>query len=257
LNDLTVSLLQMAATESDAKINITRAREIFHNLTEMPNVLVLPELWPGSRVSRDSALSAREAVSELCAEHGIYAVAGTIPWADERGISNRAWILDDLGRGFAFYDKTHLSSKDGEGLMFVSGNSARVFEACGVTSTVMTSYDALFPEFHRSISLSGAKIFFVVSRWRSDMGGIWESTLRAIAAWNQVFVAACNQTGESASGKFFGNSMVVSPSGDILGRLGDEEGALSITLDLREIKRIRRNLSIEHDRRNDIYTILS
>ncbi|MDR1472781.1 MAG: hypothetical protein LBS75_09680 [Synergistaceae bacterium] len=252
-----VSIIQLDASESNARRNVERALDAAGSMSEMPNLLMLPELWTGSRAAPGESRSALASLSALCAARGIHAVAGTMPWPSGDGVANRAWAVDDLGRGYAFYDKVHLSSKEGENERFKPGCGAGIFDAGGVVCAVMTSYDMLFPEFHRPIALAGARIFFVASRWCDEANGVWEITARATAAWNQAFVVACNRTGETEDGKFHGNSMIVSPSGDVLGRLGREEGVLSVLLDLGEIKRTRRNLSIESDRRSDIYTILS
>jgi predicted amidohydrolase len=256
-DEFTVSLIQLSAAESDARLNTKRAIEAMNSLAELPDAILLPELWTGSRADGEAAEHALAAASGYCAATGVYAVCGTMPWTMEDGAANRAWMLDGLGRNFAFYDKVHLSSRDGEGAKFKPGSKPAIFDANGVTCAVLTGYDMLFPEFHRPMALAGAEVFFVPSMWRDRDYGIWEIIVRAVAAWNQVFVVACNRAPAPEDGEFFGNSMAVSPGGEVLGRLGREEGSLSVSLDLREIKKNRRNLSLERDRRSDIYTILS
>ena len=115
----------------------------------------------------------------------------------------------------------------------------------------------MVPEFCRQLSLAGASVFFVSARWTEDMMPAWEFTIRACAFLNQVYVVACNRTGPSGNRKFSGRSLACSPSGEVIGALGEDEGVLSVSFELSETTKRRKNMPIERDRRREIYAILS
>ena len=81
--------------------------------------------------------------------------------------------------------------------------------------------------------------------------------MRATACANQVYVVACNCTGTPSGHALLGCSMVVSPWGDVIARLGDEEGTLTASFGLHEIEKSRKNIPLERDRRADLYSVLS
>ncbi|MDR1944300.1 MAG: hypothetical protein LBQ19_05710, partial [Synergistaceae bacterium] len=194
----------MDAGSADA--NIGKALGMARGLSQPADVLVLPELWAGG----DPADSPRalEAVKAICAELGTFAVAGALPWRSQDGVSLRAWIVNDAGAAFAWYDKTHIPST---GEAYKAGESPLIFDAGGISCGVAIGYDILFPEFTRSIALAGAGVIFVPARWPESRRDAWAPILRSAAATGQVYVAACGASG-GLEKSFFGGSSLVSPS---------------------------------------------
>ena len=52
-----------------------------------------------------------------------------------------------------------------------------------------------------------------------------------------------------------GHSMVISPWGDVIGSLGEEEGCILADLDLEKLRELRRNFPLLSDRRNQVFNI--
>jgi predicted amidohydrolase len=226
------------------------------SISESADIMLLPEVWADDGGAPGKSCRVIEALSKLCGEQGGFAISGGMPWnADGRTVL-RTWIIDDGGRPFTFYDKVHLSSGDGENEIYSPGCHAKLWSAGEVLCAAISGHDILFPEFCRQISAAGAQILFVSARWKEELSEAWEFVLRATAFTNQCYVAACNRTGESDEGKFFGNSAVVSPRGEIIGRMGAEEGALKVKFNLSEIARCKKRIPLEVDRRGDIYAVL-
>jgi predicted amidohydrolase len=218
--------------------------------------MLLPEMWLGENAASSDSNRVIEAVSKFCGEHGGFAVSGGLPWNEGGRQTIRTWVIDDAGRNVAFYDKVHLSSGDGEDKIYSSGRYARLWNTGEALCAAVSGHDLLFPEFCRQISAAGAQILFVSARWKEELSAAWEFTLRAAAFTNQCYVAACNRTGESDGRKFCGNSTVISPRGEIIGRLGAEEGALKVEFRLSDIGRCKKSIPLERDRRGDIYVTL-
>jgi predicted amidohydrolase len=82
-------------------------------------------------------------------------------------------------------------------------------------------YDLRFPELYRILALQGALILTVPANFTRTTGEAahWETLLRARAIENQAFVIAPAQAGEYPPGMpAYGNSMIVDPWGEVLGR---------------------------------------
>jgi predicted amidohydrolase len=231
-------------------------RELALSISEPADIMLLPEMWPGENAVSAGSDSVIGAISEFCGEHGGFAVSGGLPWDGGGQRTVRTWIIDDAGRPFAFYDKVHLSSKDGEDEIYSRGRCARLWNTGEVTCAAISGYDLMFPEFCRQISAAGARVLFVSAQWEEELSAIWEPILRATAFTNQCYVAACNRTGESDGKKFCGNSAVISPRGEVIGKTASEEGALKVEFNLSDTERCKKTLPLDRDRRGDIYVTL-
>ncbi|MDR1966398.1 MAG: hypothetical protein LBQ36_06780, partial [Synergistaceae bacterium] len=245
MDDFSVSLLQIGVSGETPK-NIARMREMARSVSRRTDALALPEMWAGENASCDEAELAIGALSDSCRESGVFAVSGGIPWKSGGQTTVRMWAIDDLGHLFAHYDKVHLSSKGGEAKKFAPGNAPLVFMAGEVACAALSGYDLMFPEFCRQLSLAGARFFFVSASWPEELAGSWELAIRSCAFLNQSYVVACNGSGPRA--QFRGHSAIVSPEGEIVERLGGEEGILTASFSLAEADRRRADIPIETDR---------
>ena len=72
---------------------------------------------------------------------------------------------------------------------------------------------------------------------------------------NQMFVVSCNSCGDDDKGLVLGGgSTVVGPSGEVKGVLGgDEEGVLTVTIDLDEVEKTRESFPVLKVRRKDLF----
>ncbi|MDR1515462.1 MAG: hypothetical protein LBS45_07200 [Synergistaceae bacterium] len=277
VKSLTVSALQMDIAP-DVSENIRTFRSMIEKMDRSTDIFLLPELWTGrtgctgrtkTRVEGESA-AALESVREVCRDRGLHAVAGTMPWPSGDGFVNRAWIVDDAGTPFAFYDKAHLFSNGGEDKVFAAGDKPLMFNLAGIDCAVLIGYDMMFPEYARCAGLAGGQVIFIPARW--EQGGqngqkLWKALLRSAAASCQVYVVACSAAGSGeltleASFEYFGNfgnfgkSAVVSPWGDVAGSLGEKAGILTSRLDIAEIAKCRKDLPLDRDRRPELYGML-
>jgi predicted amidohydrolase len=254
MKNLTVSMLQINVTDC-AQANIEKALAMARSMDRSTGIFVLPELWTGNYRAEDSP-RALGAISGVCAELGMYAVSGTLPWAAGGVNVNRAWIVNDAGEPFAFYDKAHLFSPSGEDKIFKAGNAPLMFDFNGLRCAVAVCYDIRFPEFTRSLGLAGARVIFVPALWPKSRRGAWSLLLRSAAAAAQAFVVGCAAAGRAPGSVYFGGSMIASPWGDELVSLGEGEDMLTLTLDMSETDRCKKALPLERDRRPELYGFL-
>ena len=82
----------------------------------------------------------------------------------------------------------------------------------------------------------------------------WELLMRARAADNLVFVAACSQARDTTAGYVaWGHSMVVNPWGEVVAKLEAEEGVLVQEIDLAVQAEARSGLWSRRHKRPEIY----
>ena len=85
----------------------------------------------------------------------------------------------------------------------------------------------------------------------------WELTFRARALDNQVFMVGCAAARDlEASYHSWGHSIVIDPWGSVLEQLDENEGILTIEIDISKVDKIRKELPLLLHRRNDLYNII-
>ena len=80
--------------------------------------------------------------------------------------------------------------------------------------------------------------------------------MRGHAGANMSPLGASNRIGTEDVGPgltFYGGSFIAGPTGELLGKMGDEEGVLTAEVDLAQIARDRAAWGIFRDRRPEMY----
>jgi predicted amidohydrolase len=95
----------------------------------------------------------------------------------------------------------------------------------------MICFDGDYPELARVTAIRGAEVICRPSALLRS-ADIWELTNRARAYDNHVFVVGANATGADPAGVlYFGNSMIVTPIGEVVALAATHEGWVSARLD--------------------------
>ncbi|HWU61626.1 MAG TPA: carbon-nitrogen hydrolase family protein [Ensifer sp.] len=168
--------------------------------------------------------------SELAAEHGIYMHVGSTAIALGSGkVANRGFLFGPDGSLITSYDKIHMFDVDldngeswRESRTYNPGAAARVAQLPFGKLGFAVCYDVRFPQLFRAEALAGAEILTVPAAFTKQTGEAhWEILLRARAIENGAFLVAAAQGGVHEDGReTYGNSMIVSPWGQILARAG-------------------------------------
>lgn len=190
-------------------------------------------------------------------------VRNALVWIDEHGnIAHR-------------YQKVHLFDVDLPGGPALKESNS--VEAGGTTVApintpigklgMMICFDLRFPEISLRLRRQGAQVLVYPSAFTVPTGKAhWEALLRARAIENQAYVIAAAQCGRHNGKRVsYGDSVVVAPWGDIVGRLDRVEDAdaekegegvrdpqlLTVDLDLESVEKARREVPLL--RRTDVY----
>lgn len=275
----------------DREANKRQAEELLAEAAKKgASLVLLPETWEyiGPEMAANGCPCPGEISDFLksqAREKGLYLLGGSFgerSSGEKEGsggadfckkVYNTALFYSPAGELLGKYRKAHLFDVDISG-----GPAAGELKADGVgyresaevlpgqeLATVGTElgkigmsicYDLRFPELYRLQALGGAEVLAVAANFTHATGAAhWELLLRARAVENSCYVLACNQCGQKAAFKSYGNSMVISPWGEVLARAGEEPCCLMAELDLGEVRRVRRELPSLKNRREDLYLL--
>jgi N-carbamoylputrescine amidase len=175
---------------------------------------------------------------------------------------NSVMVIDADGRYLGIYRKSHIP-------VGPPGCFEKVYTNPGDTGfeVWVTGYGAIgvgicwdqwFPEAARIMVLKGAEMLFYPTAIGSDCHDHWEVVMRGHAGANLVPLVASNrvgtETGDLGTTTFWGSSFIAGPRGEIAAKAGrEEEGVVSATFDLEEIREMRANWGVFRDRRPDLY----
>jgi predicted amidohydrolase len=195
--------------------------------------------------------------------HQVVLVAGSIPEVDAQGrVYNACFIFNARGEQIGRHRKVHLFDIDvpggqrfRESETLTPGDSWTVVDSEFGRLGVSVCYDLRFPELARHMALEGARIFIVPGAFNMTTGPAhWEVLFRARAVDNQVYTLGCAPARDTgASYVSYANSIAVNPWGEVIARLGSEEGLLLVDLDLEKIDQVRAALPLLKQRRTDLY----
>ena len=201
-------------------------------------------------------------MSEAASASHIYLVAGTMPETDAAGhVYNTCYVFGRSGELLVRYRKMHLfdiNIEGGQHFMesetLTAGDRIAVFDTEFGRFGLEICYDIRFPEIARLLVDAGAQMIIIPAAFNMTTGPAhWELLFRARALDNQVFAAGCSQARQSSGYIAYGHSIVVSPWGDVRAKLDEKEGMLLTEIDLSEAGRIREQLPVLKQRRQDIY----
>ena len=121
--------------------------------------------------------------------------------------------------------------------------SPMIFSEGGVKFGVCFGYEAHFDVFWRYFMQKYVGCVLVPCASTFESGGRWRELLKMRAFTNSLYVIRANRIGEAKFGesefKFYGESFVVTPSGEIANELKNEEGVLMCEVDADEIAAAR------------------
>lgn len=241
----TIALVQMDCLAGDTEANLLRIAARTAEAVERGAQLVLfPECattgyFVGDRIARLAEPvpgPSSERLARLARSTGVHLMVGMIERAESRYYDDA--ILFTPEGGHHIYRKTHLFGP--ERVIFTPGDEPVVVDTALGRLGLTVCYDLMFPEFIRSLVLSGAQIIlnatdWITDSWQSAMG--WSSDtvsslVRIRALENGVHVAMADRAGVEAGWRSLGGSTVAAPTGRVLATLGADEGIATATIDL-------------------------
>ncbi len=273
MSKMKIALCQMNVIDNKQE-NILKATSMINEAVNYnSNFIVLPEMF-NCPYSNDKFIEYAEdektsttlnSISKLAKQHGIYILGGSIPEKEDSKIYNTSYLFDKKGNIVLKHRKMHLFDVDVEGGIYFKesdtltpGNEFSVCETEYGKIGIGICYDVRFPQLAHINVKKGADILFYPGAFNMTTGPAhWELLFRARALDNQVFcVGVAPALNESASYQSYGHSIVVNPWGEVICQLDTKEELKIVEIDLNEIEKIRNEIPVLKNKRNDLYEII-
>lgn len=167
-------------------------------------------------------------------------------------IYNRLCAVDS-GRQAAFYDKMHPFSYGGECEVFSSGSEVCEADIRGIKTGFTICYDLRFPELYQKLS-QNCPLIVCSASWPEKRREHWITLLKARAIETQSYIVGCNRVGSGGGLSYSGDSMIISPFGDIIAQAAyGKEQLIYADISAEVAETARSEFPVKADRRNDIY----
>ncbi|MGL4670314.1 MAG: carbon-nitrogen hydrolase family protein [Methanobacteriaceae archaeon] len=209
-------------------------------------------------------------IAKTAKELGIWIIAGSIPektisnLSNKEKIYNTSFVFNDKGELVAKHRKIHLFDIDIKGkIRFMesdtlsSGRDITVFNSPFGKIGLCICYDIRFMELSRLMALEGADIIVIPGAFNLTTGPLhWELLFRARAVDNQIFtIGVAPALNKESSYHSYGNSIAVNPWGEIIAKADYNEEVVIVDLDLNEVEKIREEIPVMKNRREDVYEL--
>lgn len=256
-----IACVQLNIAFGDPKENFRKVEEKVRKGAMLnAEIVVLPEMWNTGydltnleEIADVNGEDTKSLLARLAKELHIHIIGGSVSTKRGNHFFNTMYVVNNIGKVIAEYDKAHLFKLMDEHLYLEAGTDKNIFTLNDVDMGGVICYDLRFPEWFRTHSLAGAKIIFVPAQWPAGRIDHWKILLQARAIENQCFIVAVNRVGEDLNNSFNGNSMVIAPWGEVLWLGAEEETIGLVEINLDEVDKVRKRIPVFQDRRVDIY----
>lgn len=192
-------------------------------------------------------------ILKLCKEKNCAIVYGFAE-KDNSDLYNSAVLMSPQGI-IGHYRKTHLFFE--EWFIFTPGNLPySVFEYQKTKIGILICFDYIYPEATRTLALKGAQIVILPANLVLQF---CPDAMVTRAVENRIFTVLADRTGKEDRGlkslRFIGKSQIVTPKGEILIRVGDEECVKVVEIEpgIALDKKVTPHNDIFRQRRDDLY----
>lgn len=198
-------------------------------------------------------------MGDVARKHGVYVIPPIFEKAAPGIYYNAAPLVGPSGNVIANYRKTHVAGVRAlEKMYFRAGQKFEVTETeswPNARFSTIICHDRRYPETARICAMGGAEILFCPTAAPGYAGGVhWEIVNRSRAVDNGMFAVYSNRVGKETEKEYFGGSMIVSPTGEVIASAGKTEDAiLSANLQLEEVDRARIDVPTLRDLRLDLF----
>ena len=209
--------------------------------------------------------------SNLANELGVILILSLFEKRTSGFYHNTSIVINEIGKILTKYRKMHIPDDPGyyEKFYFTPGDLGfkSVKTKFGKIGPLIC-WDQWFPEAARLTALKGAQIIIYPTaigwhpkekkKFGKSQLDSWITMQKSHAIANGTFVVAINRVGTERKGRkkieFWGNSMVINPSGQIIGKLSNNKQQILIReIDYKKIDNAREHWPFLRDRRIDFY----
>ncbi len=185
------------------------------------DILCLPERWVP--LFKDFSENIQEErgedysfIKDLAKDYNINIISGAI-WENRSSINKpmiTSYFFSEKGEEIGRQEKIHLYSYEKK--IFEPGKILNLFKLNNSFFSILICFDIAFFETPRLAVENGADILFSPTQIKENGKKNWRIYLQARSLENRVPIVACNTVGTLPSGKFLGESKIISFEKDFI-----------------------------------------
>ena len=272
MTKIKLALCQMNVVD-DKEANLKKAGSMISESVEKnADFIILPEMFncPYSNEKfieygeeEHESLTLNE-ISRLASANNVYILSGSIPERESDKLYNTSYLFDKTGQIIAKHRKMHLFDIDVKGkITFKESDVLTAGDEFTIADTefgkigIGICYDIRFVELARIMVEKGALVLVYPGAFNQTTGPAhWELLFRSRALDNQAFcIGVAPALNEDASYHSYGHSIVTNPWGEVIAEASEKEELIICEIDLDEIKKVREELPILKNKREDLYRV--
>jgi predicted amidohydrolase len=160
---------------------------------------------------------------------------------DIQGVSKMVHIAQVPG----FYEQDYYAPSD---------TGFKVYNTPLGNIAIVVCFDRHYPESIRTCVLRGASLILIpTANTLEEPRDLFECELRAAALQNGVYIAMCNRVGPDGEVVFCGESIIVSPDGNVVVKGGTTEALITADIELHQVAIARAERPYLSLRRPEMY----
>ncbi|MFZ0280967.1 MAG: amidohydrolase [Bacteroidales bacterium] len=230
--------------------NLERLGEIILSGPSENDIVILPEMFNTGFTMNTGLSEAPGSVTfewmKSISKKGNFGLCGSYIVREGSACFNR-WIFVSGDDDVYTYDKRHLFSPGNEDKSFTPGKRRVVFNYRGFRISPNICYDLRFPVWSRN--RNDYDLLINSANWPESRRDVWTTLLKARAIENQCYVAGANRIGTDGEGlKYFGDSVIVNPRGEIIASGGSyTESLVTGEISMDQLESFRNKFSVWKD----------
>lgn len=241
MTKLNITLVQPDLVWENKTANLSKLEKMIASVSAPNEIIVLPEMFSTGFTMKPEQLAETADneifrwLKKLSAKKDMI-VCGSLSVNENNNFVNRL-VWQEPNGNVIHYDKRHLFRFAKEHQHYISGKSKQIITYNNWRIFPVVCYDLRFPVWLRRTKQEDYDLMIVVANWPERRAEHWRILLQARAIENQCYVVGVNRVGEDGNKiPHSGDSMVISPKGEVLVHLKNEEQIASAILDLNEVQ---------------------
>ena len=235
-NNLNIAIAQQDIVWEDKNANFQRLEKLFTKIDNHIDLLILPETFNTGFSPNAYNLAEHDNGKTLqwtlsWAKRLETTLIGSWYTIDNQNIYNRLHCIFPNGETF-FYDKRHTFRLSSEAQNVAHGDKHLVITINGWKISPFVCYDLRFPTWvrnHFTDNTFDYDIAVFIANWPATRTKAWQRLLQARSIENLCYTIGVNRLGKDALGTpHSGNSMLVSPNGNIIHQIENGVEAIKI-----------------------------
>lgn len=255
MKDLNVTLVQCHQVWENKEANLKHYSDLLEKAMPNTDLIVFPEMFHTGFSMNVNSLAEEMEGNAMRWLSGIAkrykaAVCTSLIIQENRQFYNRLVFMQEDG-SFVFYDKRKLFGLAKEDQIFSAGASTVIVSYKSWNILLQVCYDLRFPSIQRNKVVDGDydyDLLLNVANWPEKRSLHWKTLLRARAIENQAYVVGVNRVGEGNNLTYSGDSAAITPLGETLLEITQEERISTLTLSSKYLAEIREKLPFLKDR---------